>query len=206
VSSQGEENPLSILGDHAATLRGALDELDQLDAPLQAAAHAIARSISTGGKLLAAGNGGSAAEAQHLTGELVGRLHPARERQALPAVALHADTSTLTAVGNDYGYDQIFSRQVEALGRTGDVLVVLSTSGASKNLVNAVDAASRLGLVTVGLLGPGRRPLHETCTHVLAVPSDSLQAIQECHLVLLHVLVELVEDTLAGMEPRATVG
>src|SRR5436853_9110 len=82
--------------------------------------------------LLAAGNGGSAAEAQHLTGEFIGRLHPARERQALPAVALHADTSTLTAVANDYGYERIFSRQVEALGHEGDVLVVLSTSGASK--------------------------------------------------------------------------
>jgi phosphoheptose isomerase len=192
---------VSILDDHSAVLRRALDQLRELDEPLQAAARSIAQSFRAGGKLLAAGNGGSAAEAQHLTAELIGRLHPDRERQALPAVALHADTSTLTAVANDYGYDQVFARQVEAIGRGGDVLVVLSTSGASKNLVRAVDVAAELGMVTVGLLGPGVRPLHERCTHVLAVAADSLQTVQECHLVLVHVLVEQVEDLLAGAEP-----
>jgi phosphoheptose isomerase len=189
---------VSILDDHSAVLRRALDLLGELDAPLQAAAISITRSFRAGGKLLAAGNGGSAAEAQHLTGELIGRLHPGRERRALPAVALHADTSALTAVANDYGYDRIFARQVEAIGRADDVLVVLSTSGASKNLVNAVDVASELGMVTVALLGRGVRPLHERCTHVLAVPADGLQTVQECHLVLVHVLVQLVEDLLAG--------
>jgi len=193
---------VSILDDHSAVLRRALERLGELEAPLRAAADSVARSFRAGGSLLAAGNGGSAAEAQHLTGELVGRLHPDRERQALPAVALHADTSTLTAVGNDYGYDRIFARQVEAIGRAEDVLVVLSTSGSSKNLVSAVDVASHLGMVTIGLLGPGVRPLHERCTHVLSVPTDSLQAIQECHLVLLHVLVEQVEDLLAGTAPE----
>lgn len=187
---------MGILDDHSAVLRRALEQLGALDEPLRAAAVAVATSFRAGGKLLAAGNGGSAAEAQHLTGELVGRLHPSRERDALPAVALHADTSTLTAVGNDYGYDRVFARQVEAIGRPEDVLVVLSTSGASPNLVAAVDVATELGMTTVGLLGPDVRPLHERCTHVLAVPSDSLQAIQECHLVLLHVLVEEVEDLL----------
>ena len=122
---------MNILEDHAKTLRDALDDLGALDEPLRAAAGSIAQSFRSGGKLLAAGNGGSAAEAQHLTGELIGRLHPARERRALPAVALHADTSTLTAVANDYGYEEIFARQVEGIGRPGDVLVVLSTSGAS---------------------------------------------------------------------------
>lgn len=189
---------MSTLDDHAAVLRRALDQLGELDAPLQAAARSIGRSFRAGGKLLAAGNGGSAAEAQHLTGELIGRLHPARERQALPAVALHADTSALTAIGNDYGYDRIFARQVEAIGRADDVLVVLSTSGASKNLISAVDVAAELKMVTIGLLGPGVRALHERCTHVLAVPSESLQAVQECHLLLVHVLVEQVEDYLAG--------
>ena len=191
---------MSLLVDHAAVLRRALDRLGELDPALRAAADSIARSFRDGGKLLAAGNGGSAAEAQHLTGELVGRLHPSRERDALPGVALHADTSTLTAVGNDYGYDQIFARQVEAIGRPGDVLVVLSTSGASENLVNAVDVANERGMVTVGLLGPGVRPLHQRCTHVVAAPADTLQSIQECHLVLLHVLVEHVEDLLAESE------
>lgn len=193
---------MSILRDQAAIARQALADLGDLDETLQAAAGSVARSLSAGGKLMAAGNGGSAAEAQHLTAELLGRLHPDRERPGLSAVALHADTSTITAVANDYGYDQIFSRQVEALGRADDVLVVLSTSGASKNLVNAVEAATKLGLETIGLLGPGVRPLHEKCTHVLAVSSDSLQAIQECHLVLLHVLVEQAEELLGRTDPR----
>ena len=196
---------MTVLDDHLAKLRRALDGLHDIEAPLEAAAGSIARSLGTGGKLLAAGNGGSAAEAQHLTGEFLGRLDPARERQALPAVALHADTSTLTAVGNDYGFDSVFSRQVEALGCANDVLVVLSTSGASTNLVRAVEAASDRGMISVGLLGPGSRPLHERCTHVLAVRTDSPQAVQECHLVLVHVLVELVEDLLsdtAGSQRR----
>lgn len=189
---------MSTLDDHSAGLRDALDHLGELDTALGAAADAIAGSFRRGGKLLAAGNGGSAAEAQHLTSELIGRVHPARERDALPAVALHADTSTLTAVANDYGYDRIFVRQVEAIGRAGDVLVVLSTSGASENLVEAVDAATDLEMVTVGLLGSGVRPLHERCTHVLTVPSDSLETVQECHLVLVHVLVHQIENILAA--------
>jgi phosphoheptose isomerase len=197
---------MTVLEDRVKTLRCALDHLYEIEAPLQAAAGSIAGSLRTGGKVLAAGNGGSAAEAQHLTGEFLGRLDSSRERQPLPAVALHADTSTLTAVGNDYGFDRVFSRQVEALGRPNDVLVVLSTSGASTNLVRAVDAASALGMISIGLLGPGARPLHERCTHVLAVPTENPQAIQECHLLLVHALVEAAEDLLSQADccpPRA---
>ena len=196
---------MTVLGDRVVTLRRALERLHEIEAPLKAAAGSIAWSFGAGGKLLAAGNGGSAAEAQHLTGEFLGRLDSARERQALPAVALHADTSTLTAVGNDYGFDSVFSRQVEALGCPNDVLVVLSTSGASMNLVRAVEAASDRGMISIGLLGPGPRPLHERCTHVLAVPTESPQAVQECHLVLVHAIVELAEDLLsdaAGSQRR----
>jgi D-sedoheptulose 7-phosphate isomerase len=167
-----------------------------LEAPLRAVTDAIARSFRDGGKLMAAGNGGSAAEAQHLTAELIGRLDSARARAALPAIALHADTSALTAVANDDGYEHVFARQVEGLGRPGDVLVALSTSGASRNLVAAVDAASERGIVTVALVGRGPSPLHQRCSHVLAVPSDDCQAVQECHLVLVHALVEQVEDTM----------
>jgi len=181
----------------AADLRAALDGIAELGRPLETAAAAVALSFRNGGKLLAAGNGGSAAEAQHLTGELVGRLVPSRERGPLPAVALHADTSSLTAVANDYGFDQVFARQVDALGCSGDVLVVLSTSGASANLVAAVDVANARDIVTIGLLGPGKRPLHDRCRHVLAVESASMQVVQECHLLLVHVLAELVEDLLA---------
>ena len=188
---------MTVLVHHVGELRKALDRLHEIEVPLVAAAGSIARSFGAGGKLLAAGNGGSAAEAQHLTGEFLGRLERARDRHALPAVALHADTSTLTAVGNDYGFDSVFSRQVEALGCANDVLVVLSTSGASTNLVRAVEAANDRGMISVGLLGPGSRPLHERCTHTLAVPSESPQTIQECHLVLVHALVEMVEDLLS---------
>ena len=171
-----------------------------LDAALRAAAEAVATAFRAGGSLLAAGNGGSAAEAQHLTGELVGRLHPSRERRPLPAVALHADTSALTAVANDYGYEQVFSRQVEAVGRPGDVLVVLSTSGSSANLVRAVGSAKEKGMLTVALLGGRESDLHRACDHAIAVPSTSIAVVQECHLVLVHVLVEMVEDALARME------
>ncbi len=188
---------MSALHERSEALRAALDGLGALDAPLRAAAATLAGAFRAGGTLLAAGNGGSAAEAQHLTAELVGRLTPDRERGALPAVALHADTSALTALANDYGYAQVFARQVEAIGRAGDVLVVLSTSGASENLVRAVDVANARGLVTMGLLGRGGRPLHERCTQVLAVPSDDCQAVQECHLVLVHALVAEIEDALA---------
>ena len=109
------------------------------------------------------------------------------------------NSPTLTAVANDYGYDQVFARQVEALGRADDVLVVFSTSGASENLVRAVDIATELEMVTVGLLGGRVGPLHERCTHLLAVPAEDLQAVQECHLVLVHVHVEEVEDILGGV-------
>jgi D-sedoheptulose 7-phosphate isomerase len=186
---------------HLAALRQSLDQFDGLIEPLERVAQSIAQSFRTGAKLLAAGNGGSAAEAQHLTSELVGRLHPDRERGALPAVALHADTSTLTAVANDYGYDQVFARQVEAIGRAGDVLVVLSTSGASMNLVNATTVANDVGMVTVGLLGGSGRQLHDRCQHVLAVPSDDVQVVQECHLVLVHLLVERIDELLAIAPP-----
>ena len=188
---------MNLLEGHADELRGALDQLGALDVPLRASAEAIAHSVLAGGKLLAAGNGGSAAEAQHLTSEFIGRLHPLRERRALPAVALHADTSTLTAVANDYGYEEVFARQVLGIGTSSDVLVVLSTSGASPNLVRAVEAAREKDITTIGLLGRSRRPLHELCDHVLAAPSDNLSTVQECHLLLIHVLVEYVENALA---------
>jgi D-sedoheptulose 7-phosphate isomerase len=194
---------MSLLASHAATLRDALDRLEELEGPASAAAAAMANSLRNGGKILAAGNGGSAAEAQHFTAELLGRLHPDRERGPLPAIALHADTSTITAVGNDYGYEEIFSRQVAALASPQDTLVVFSTSGRSANLVNAVERAAEIGCTTIGVLGNTPRALHACCDHVLQVPSDSLAAVQECHLVLLHVLVEQAENLLGVVQPTA---
>lgn len=194
----------SVLTERAAALARVLDGIGSLDAAVADAAEAIAGSLAAGGTLLAAGNGGSAAEAQHLTAELVGRLSPDRERGPLAGIALHADTSTMTALANDYGFDRVFARQVEALGRAGDVLVALSTSGASANLVEAVRVANERDMVTVGLLGAGDRELHRTCTHVVAAPASGTQLVQECHLLLVHVLVEQVELVLdSGAVTRA---
>jgi len=179
-------------------LRAALDGLPELTAELDEAAEQIARSLQAGGTVLVAGNGGSAAETVHLSSELLGRLSLSRDRAPLPAVSLVSDPATMTALANDYGFEQVFARQVAALGRPGDVLVVLSTSGASANLVLAVEMAESRGVITVGLLGGVRRRLHELCRVVLAVPAEGTATIQECHLVLVHALVAAVEDRLAA--------
>ena len=184
------------LGRHVDALMATLEGLRACSDDLVAGAAALVATIDGGGTVFVAGNGGSAAEAQHLAGEFVGRLSPHRERPALPAVALTADAISITALANDYGFERIFARQVEGLGRSGDSLVVLSTSGASQNLVEAVAVAKERGMATVGLLGGTRRALHDACDVVVAVPSSDVQTIQECHLALVHVLVELVEDQL----------
>ena len=190
-----DRNPLLV---HTERLKDALDAMLSLSDEVDRAAAAIATSLRAGGTVFVAGNGGSAAEAQHLVGELVGRLSAERERPPLRAAALTGDPSTMTALGNDYGFSEIFARQVESLMRPGDVLVVLSTSGRSANLVAAVRRAATIGGVTVGLLGGTRRDLHDLCDHVIAVPASSTATIQECHLALVHVLVEWVEDRLAA--------
>ena len=154
----------------------------------------LAGVLTGGGRLLVAGNGGSAAEAQHLAAELVGKLRD--DRPAYSAIALHAETSSLTAIGNDYGYHRVFARQVEAHGRCGDVLLLLSTSGRSPNLLAAADAARRLSVTSWAMTGPLPNPLAMHCDDVLAVEADS-QTAQELHLVAVHVLCEQVEAALA---------
>ena len=165
-----------------------------LHAALQAAAEACIISLRQGGKLLFAGNGGSAADAQHMAGEFVSRFE--FDRPGLAAVALTTDTSTLTAIGNDYGFERLFARQVQALGRAGDVLVVYSTSGRSPNILRALETARTQSVVTVGLTGNRGGPMHELCTHLLAVPSPDTPKIQEGHLVLGHILCGLVERAM----------
>ena len=160
-------------------------------AGLTAAAAAIATALRTGRKVLACGNGGSAADAQHLVAELVGRF--AGERRAWPAIALTTDTSVLTAVANDYGFERVFARQVEAHGQAGDVLVAISTSGASPNVLRAVETARARGLITVGLTGRDGGELGRLADVHLHVPSSSTPRIQEAHTTLLHVLCELLE-------------
>lgn len=171
-----------------------------LQAALQAAAQACIASLQAGGKVLLAGNGGSAADAQHIAGELVARFN--YDRPGLAAVALTTDSSVMTAIGNDYGYEMLFARQVQALGRPGDVLIAYSTSGRSPNVLKALEAARALGLVTIGFTGRRPSPMPALCDHVLATPSEYTPAIQEGHLVMGHTLCALVERAL--FEPPAT--
>ena len=151
----------------------------------------IAKRVKEGRKILLCGNGGSAADSQHIAAELVGRF--SMERRALPAIALTTDTSILTAIGNDYSFDKIFERQVEALGEEGDVLIGISTSGNSKNVINAVEKAKDKGLLTVGFLGKDGGKLAKICDHSFVVKSFSTPRIQEVHITLGHVLCDFIE-------------
>ena len=161
---------------------------------VDSAALAMARSLAAGGKVLVCGNGGSAADAQHMTGELLGRF--LMERPSLPAVALTVDTSTLTAIGNDYGYEDIFSRQVQGLGRKGDVLVAISTSGNSGNVLKAIEAAREAGLAVVGFTGKGGGRMAALCDHLINVPSSHTPHIQEIHEAVMHLLCQLIDHYL----------
>lgn len=171
---------------------------DALICNLERAAEACISCMRVGGKVLLAGNGGSAADAQHIAGEFVSRF--AFDRRGLAAVALTTDTSILTAVGNDYGFERLFSRQVEALGRSGDVFIGYSTSGRSPNVLGAFSAARAAGLVCIGFTGNRGGPMRELCEHLLEVPSADTPKIQEGHLVLGHILCGLVESALFGRE------
>jgi D-sedoheptulose 7-phosphate isomerase len=152
----------------------------------------MAQSLLAGGRVLAFGNGGSAADAQHFVAELVGRMR--RERAGLSAIALSTDPSIVTAVGNDMGFAAVFRRQVEAHGRPGDVALGISTSGRSPNVVEGLRAARERGLLTVGLTGTGGGALAGRVDHLIAVPHPDTQRIQEVHTMVLHVLCEVVEE------------
>jgi len=161
---------------------------------VEAAAQACIECMRAGSKILLAGNGGSAADAQHIAGEFVSRF--AFDRPGLPAIALTTDTSILTAIGNDYGYERLFARQVQAQGNRGDVLIAYSTSGKSPNILRALEEASSKGLVRIGLTGNRCGPMRKLCDHLLEVPSSDTPKIQEGHLVLGHILCGLVERAL----------
>jgi len=150
--------------------------------------------MAVGGALLVCGNGGSAADAQHIAAELTGRFF--RDRRALPALALHGNTSSLTAIGNDYGYDEVFAREVAAHGREGDVLMAISTSGNSRNVVRAIEAARDRRMVVVGLTGEHGGKMADLCDVGLRVPSSSTPRIQEFHILLGHTICELLERIL----------
>ena len=167
-----------------------------LRATVFAVADAIARAFRGGGKLLIAGNGGSAADAQHIAGEFLSRLN--FDRHPLPAVALTTDSSVLTAIGNDYGFDRTFERQVRGLGRAGDVFIAISTSGRSPNIIRALKAAREIGVATVGFTGDGRREMAALCDHCLFAPSAETPLIQQIHIVAAHAICGLVERDLFG--------
>lgn len=159
------------------------------------AAEACVQALRGGGKILFAGNGGSAADAQHLAAELVGRL--GHERPALAALALTADSAVLTALGNDYGFEAIFARQVAAVGRAGDVLVAITTSGRSPNVVAALRTAREHKLLTVALTGEGGSALADACDHLIRLPSRATQTIQEAHIAVGHALCALIEQGMS---------
>lgn len=154
----------------------------------------ISDAFASGNKLLLCGNGGSAADAQHIAAEFVGRF--LLERRTVPAIALHTNTSNLTAIGNDYGYDQTFSRPVEAFGRSGDVLLGITTSGNSQNVVRAAEVARECGMKVIGLTGASGGRLEAVSDLCLCVPSSATPRIQELHIFVGHAICELVETTL----------
>lgn len=167
-----------------------------LMATVTAIGAACATAIRAGGKVMFCGNGGSAGDSQHLAAEMVGKL--VFDRPAMAGLALTTDTSAITAVGNDFGYEHIFSRQVDGLGRTGDVLIGISTSGGSKNVIKAMEVARAKGITTVAMTGMKRGVMADLADHWLAVPHTETQKIQEGHIVLGHIFCALVEEAVHG--------
>ena len=186
--------------EHLDRLAYALADLRPLAGELQRWGAELAEALSSGSRLLAVGNGGSAAQAQHLTAELVGRYRD--DRPAFSAISLCSETSALTAIGNDYGVEAMFARQVAAHGRPGDVLVALSTSGRSPNVLAAVAAAEERGLTTWALTGPGDNPLRLACDEAIGVESSHTATVQEIHLVCVHLICSAFD---ARLEQLGTV-
>jgi D-sedoheptulose 7-phosphate isomerase len=189
----------SHLADSLAAFARASKDAALLEAAQRTAA-AIVAALRAGNKLLLVGNGGSAADAQHIAAEIVGRYK--RERPAYAAIALTTDTSALTAIGNDYGYDQVFARQVEGLGRRGDVLLAISTSGRSPSILNALAKARALGLTTIGFTGAKGQAMAELCDLLLIAPSDDTPIIQQIHLATAHGICAEIEQALMDASTR----
>jgi D-sedoheptulose 7-phosphate isomerase len=173
------------------------------DATLLAASRAIAaatiKALQQGRKILLAGNGGSAADAQHIAAEIIGRYK--RDRAAWPAVALTTDTSALTAIANDYGFERVFARQVEGLGQPGDVFIGITTSGRSPNILAALEVARQRGLVTVGMTGPSGGSMGALCDHLLIAPAPETALVQQIHLMAAHAICDEIEFVLGKPSP-----
>ena len=186
----------SSLEEHLQTIQSListrLDEIEQTG-------RLICRTLAAGNKILLCGNGGSAADAQHIAAELVGRYE--QQRPAFPAIALTTDTSALTALSNDYGYDQVFARQVLGLARKGDLLIAISTSGKSSNIVKAVEQAKGIGCQTLALTGSSGEPLASLCDVALVVPSERTSRVQEAHITIGHLWCEMVDRAVSAGFP-----
>jgi len=187
-----KEKYFELLNDHSALFL----ELNKIAPDVINAGKLIIKAIKAGNKILICGNGGSAADAQHFAAELVGRFE--RERKALPAIALTTDTSILTAVGNDYGYESIFYRQIEAIGKPGDVMIGISTSGNSRNVILAMEAAKDRGVKSIGLLGCDGGTLASNVDMAVIVPHSVTARIQEAHIFIIHFWCALIEKELFG--------
>jgi D-sedoheptulose 7-phosphate isomerase len=192
--SQQSKNPVAAHLERslAALTRAAQDAV--LLGTAQTIALAVVTALRSGNRLLIAGNGGSAADAQHIAAEIVGRYK--QDRPAWAAIALTTDTSALTAIANDYGFEQVFARQVEGLGRRGDVLLAMSTSGRSPNIVAALRSARARGLVTIGFTGSKGEALRADCDHLYVAPSDDTAIIQQIHLAIAHGICDQIEQTM----------
>ena len=181
------------LQDHQGVLKRVEDELA---GQIALAAVRLIETLKIGNKLLIMGNGGSAADAQHFSGEIVSRFR--MERPGLPAIALSTDSSIITAIGNDYGFERIFSRQVEALAAPGDALIGISTSGNSTNILRALELGRQAGCSTIGLLGKDGGTIKAACDIPLIMPSDDTPRIQEGHITVIHIMCDLIEQGLFG--------
>lgn len=190
---------LDRLQEHLETLRA----LESQAAAFEAIAGKMTEAVLSGHKICFMGNGGSAADSQHLAAELVGRFQ--RERRGLPSLAFTTDTSVLTAVANDYGYDQLFARQVESLCQPGDIVVGLSTSGNSPNVLLGINRAKELGVCTVGLAGKDGGKLAQTADLCITVPSPKAARTQEAHIFIGHCLCEVIEDALVAAGEKARI-
>ena len=176
--------------DHAAVLEATMELIPDIEK----AGALFKEALASGHKILFCGNGGSAADSQHLAAEIVGRFQ--KERRAFPAIALTVDTSVLTAVANDYGYETVFSRQVQALGNEGDVLVGISTSGNSGNVLAAIAEARAKGMKVIGMTAIGGGKMKELCDVILAVPAKTTARAQEMHIMIGHILCEIAEEDM----------
>ena len=189
---QQEDRIQAIWEEHLEIARA----LARLTKEVSAAVDTIYGSLAAGGQLLLAGNGGSAADAQHIAAELTGRF--LRERQPIRAIALHGNSSALTAIGNDYGYEHVFARELSAHARPGDVLLALSTSGNSLNVLKAIEMARKLGVAVIGLTGDSGGNMRELCDLCIRIPSKSTARIQEMHITIGHAICEILEERLTA--------